>query len=93
MLASAIHITVHMNRLNDGSRKVTGISEVRGVERDHVILDDIFVFEREGITSAGRALGTFRGTGHVPLACDRLKAYGINLPKSIFQELVEVRST
>jgi pilus assembly protein CpaF len=86
MLASAVQIIVHMNRLTDGSRKITGIAEVRGVERDHVILDDIFTFEREGISGTGKALGTFRATGHVPRVCERLKAYGINLSKSVFEE-------
>jgi pilus assembly protein CpaF len=90
MLASAIHIIIHMNRLTDGSRKIMSIAEVRGVQRDHVVLEDIFRFERAGIGSGGRALGTFRATGSVPLVSERLKAYGVNLSKSIFQELVEI---
>jgi len=90
MLASAIHIIVHMNRLTDGSRKIMSIAEVRGVERDHVVLEDIFRFERAGIGQSGQALGTFRATGSVPLVSERLKAYGVNLSKSIFQELVEI---
>jgi pilus assembly protein CpaF len=91
MLVSAIHMVVHMNRLNDGSRKITSIAEVRGVENEHVVLDEIFTFEREGVGASGRSLGTFRATGHVPRFYNRLKAYGVNLPRSIFQELVEVR--
>jgi pilus assembly protein CpaF len=91
MLVSAIHILVHMNRLSDGSRKITSICEVSGIEGERVLLDEIFTFEREGVSRAGRSLGTFRATGRVPRVCNRLKAHGVNLSASIFQELVEVR--
>jgi pilus assembly protein CpaF len=91
MLASAIHIIVHMNRLMDGSRKIMSIAEVTGVERDHVALRNVFTFEREGVSGSGRALGTFRSTGYVPHACERLKAYGIKLSRSVFEETVEVK--
>jgi pilus assembly protein CpaF len=90
MLASAIHIVVQMTRLNDGSRKIVSIGEVRGVEGDHVILDEIFKFEREGITETGRAAGRFRATGHVPQVSARLKAYGIKLSNAMFEEVMEV---
>jgi pilus assembly protein CpaF len=91
MLASAVHIIVQMNRLMDGSRKIMSIAEVRGVEGDHIVLDDVFTFEREGVSATGRSLGRFRATGHVPRVLARLKAYGIKLPKSVFEEVVEVK--
>ncbi len=90
-LASAIHVVVHCARLSDGSRKVTGIAEVVGVENDQVEMQDIFEFERTGISPRGKVLGSFRATGNRPLCLDRLKSYGIHLSGSIFQEAHEVR--
>jgi pilus assembly protein CpaF len=93
MLASAVHIILQMNRLSDGSRKIMSIAEVRGVEADHVVLDEIFTFERKGVSATGRSLGRFHATGRVPQVLARLKAYGIKLPKSVFEEVVEVKET
>jgi pilus assembly protein CpaF len=90
-LASAINVVVHCARLSDGSRKVTGIAEVVGVEHDLVEMQDIFEFERSGISSRGKVLGKFRGSGARPICLDRLKAYGIHLSASIFQEEHEVK--
>lgn len=91
MLVSAIQIVVHTARLIDGTRKVTGISEVTGVENDQVIIQDVFAFERRGVSQRGRVLGRFRATGYKPLMLGRLKAYGIHLAQSIFQEEYVVR--
>ncbi len=91
MLASAIQIVVHTARLIDGSRKVVGISEVMGVEGDQVEMQDIFEFERLGVSPRGRVVGKFHATGARPLCLDRLKSYGIHLSQSIFQEEHEVR--
>jgi pilus assembly protein CpaF len=90
MLASAINIILQMIRLPDGSRKVVSIAETRGIEGDYVALDEIFTFDREGVSETGRSLGRFRATGHVPRVSARLKAYGVKLPASIFHEIVEV---
>ena len=90
-LASAIHIVVHCARLSDGTRKVTGIAEVVGVENDLVEMQDIFEFERTGISPRGKVLGSFRASGNRPLCLDRLKSYGIHLSGSIFQETHEVK--
>src|SRR5436190_1104572 len=90
-LASAIHIVVHCARLSDGSRRVTGIAEVVGVENDLVEMQDIFEFERTGISPRGKVLGSFRASGNRPLCLDRLKSYGIHLSGSIFQEVHEVK--
>ncbi len=91
MLASAIHIVVHTVRQSDGTRKVASISETLGVEDDQVRMEDIFIFERLGISPRGRVLGKFRATGYRPACLDRLKAYGIHLSHSIFQEEHEVK--
>jgi pilus assembly protein CpaF len=90
-LASAINIVVHCSRLSDGARRVTGVSEVVGVENDQVTMQDIFEFDRSGISARGKVLGKFRATGHTPHCLERLKAFGIHLSKSIFHEEHEVR--
>jgi pilus assembly protein CpaF len=90
-LASAINVVVHCARLSDGSRKVTGISEVVGVENDLVEMQDVFIFERSGISPRGKVLGRFRGMGVRPICLERLKAYGIHISASIFGEEHEVR--
>jgi pilus assembly protein CpaF len=90
-LASAINIVVHCARLADGSRRVTGIAEVAGVENDQVDMRDIFEFERTGISQRGKVLGKFRGFGVKPHCLERLKGYGVSLPSSIFNETHEVK--
>jgi pilus assembly protein CpaF len=91
MLASAIRLVIHCARLTDGSRKLTGISEVLGVEDGHVQMQDIFVLERTGVGPRGRVLGKFAATGVRPQFMDRLKAYGLHLPDSVFRETQEIK--
>lgn len=86
MLSSAVHIVVHTSRLIDGTRKLTSVSEVVGVEDEHVIMNDIFLFEREGVTEHGKVIGKFHATGNRPHCWGRLKAYGIHLSQAIFKE-------
>ena len=89
-LASAINLVVQCARLSDGARRITGIAEVTGVAHDQVEMQDLFEFERLGISPRGKVVGRFRGFG-VPAQClDRLRGYGIHLSKSIFDEVVEV---
>ncbi len=90
-LASAINLVVHLTRLIDGARRVTSISEVLGVRDDHVELEDVFVFDRSGVTPSGKVIGCFRATGRRPRFLERLKAYGIHLSESIFHETHEVK--
>jgi len=89
-LASAINLVVQCARLSDGSRKVTAIAEVVGVAKDQVEMQDLFEFERTGVSPRGKVVGRFRGFGNTPLCLDRLKGFGIHLSKSIFNEIVEV---
>jgi len=91
MLVSAIHIVIQCARLNDGTRKVTSISEVAGIDGDQVVMNEIFRFDRTGVGARGRTLGVFHGSGQKPHCADRLKAYGIHLPASTFTETHEVR--
>ena len=89
-LASAINLVVHCARLSDGTRKVTAIAEVVGVENDQVEMQDLFEFDRKGVSPRGKVLGTFRGSGNRPVCADRLRSYGVPVSESIFQEISEV---
>jgi pilus assembly protein CpaF len=91
MLSSAVNIVVHCARMADGSRKLVSISEVTGSDGETVDMNDVFVFEREGLGPSGKVIGKFRATGYRPECMDRLKAYGIHLPDSVFNELQEVK--
>ena len=91
MLASAVHIVVQTARLPDGTRKVIAISEVTGVEGDHIELAELFTFERHGVSARGKSVGRFKGQGHRSIHMDRLRAYGIKLPDSIFSDEYEVK--
>jgi len=90
-LASAINIVLQCSRLSDGSRKVIGISEVLGVEGDQVEMQDLFEFERTGISPRGKVVGQFYATGLKPISLDRMRGFGVKLPDSIFTEKQEVK--
>jgi pilus assembly protein CpaF len=89
-IASAINLIVHVTRLSDGSRRVTAISEITGMEGDVVALQDIFVFERMGLGPSGRITGRFRSSGIRPKCSERLAASGVELPASMFEHLATV---
>ena len=84
-VASAIELIVQIARQADGTRKVTAISEITGMERDIITLQDIFVFEKTGIGEDGRVYGRFRATGLRPKCAERIAAAGINLPVAMFE--------
>jgi len=83
-IASAIHIVVQIARLPDGSRKVTKVSEIAGMEGQVVTMQDLFHFEQRGIDSDGRVLGEFRGTGLRPRFAEKFEIAGIHLPPDLF---------
>jgi pilus assembly protein CpaF len=89
-LASAIRMVVQLSRLQDGTRKVLSIAEVRGIKDDRIDVRDIFLFERLGVTDAGKVQGRFRSSGESPKVLERLKIHGIEIPPSIFDEVVDV---
>jgi pilus assembly protein CpaF len=89
-LANAIKIVVQIARLQDGTRKVIAISEVLGVKDDRIDTQDIFIFDRTGVSDAGKVQGRFRGTGAVPRILERLRIAGITLPPNLFQESLDV---
>ena len=90
-IASAIQLVVQQTRLSDGSRKVTSVSEITGMEGDVITMQEIYLFEKMGITQDGKVIGRFRATGVRPKACERLKASGIHLPADMFEGVTEVR--
>jgi pilus assembly protein CpaF len=83
-IASAIDVVIQVSRLADGSRRVTSISEIVGMEGDIITMQEIFVFERQGIDEDGRVLGRFRATGIRPRFAERLRTSGIELPTALF---------
>ncbi len=83
-IASAVDLIVQQSRLKDGSRKVTAISEVAGMEGDTVVLTDIFKFEQTGVAQGGKILGELKPTGIRPLFMPRLEAAGIKLGPEVF---------
>jgi len=89
-VASAVHILVQVSRLSDGSRRVLNITEVTGIETEVVTLQDIFVFEKRGLSPEGKVVGRFAATGILPKFNEKLVAAGIRLPVELFDEIVEV---
>jgi pilus assembly protein CpaF len=90
-IASAIQIVVQQTRLSDGSRRVTSISEITGMEADVITMQEIFLFEKLGVSPDGKVIGRFRATGVRPKCGERLRASGIHLPAEMFEGVVEVR--
>jgi pilus assembly protein CpaF len=82
-VASAIDLVVHQERMRDGSRRVTNITEVNGMEGDVITTMDIFIFEQTGFEN-GKVLGRLRPTGLRPKFMDQIESAGIHLPPSIF---------
>jgi pilus assembly protein CpaF len=83
--ASAINLVIQVTRLSDGTRKVTGITEVTGMEGDMVSMQDIFLFDRTSLRRDGKVCGHFRATGIRPKCCERLASLGIQLPVDMFE--------
>ena len=90
-IAAAIQLVVQQTRLSDGTRKVTSVSEITGMEGDVITMQEIFAFEKLGVTQEGRVIGRFRATGVRPKCCDRLRASGIHLTADMFEGVMEVR--
>jgi pilus assembly protein CpaF len=83
-VASALDLIVHVSRMADGTRKVTHITEVVGMEGQTVTLQDVFLFQQTGVDSRGKVLGSVVSTGLRPHFIDRFEAAGIHLPADIF---------
>jgi pilus assembly protein CpaF len=86
-VASAIDLVLQVARLSDGTRRVTSISEITGMEGDTITMQEVFQFERTGITPQGEVIGRFRPTGIRPRFAERLKSCGMQLPRVFFEEM------
>ena len=86
-IASALNLVVQVARMSDGSRRVTSISEITGMEGETITMQEIFQYERTGVDSQGTVLGKFRPTGIRPRFAERLKACGMQLPRVFFEEM------
>jgi pilus assembly protein CpaF len=83
-VASAVHLVIQVTRLTDGSRRVTSIAEITGMEQDVIAMQEIFTFQQSGINQAGKVIGQFRATGIRPKCADRIAATGRTLPMDMF---------
>ena len=85
-IASALDVIVQISRLKDGSRKITNITEVQGMEGDAIVLQDVFVFEQTAFVD-GKVQGRLRPTGIRPKFSEKFEAAGIRLPQGVFGDM------
>jgi pilus assembly protein CpaF len=86
-VASAINLVIQVARQNDGTRRVTSISEITGMEGETITMQEIFQYERRGVDTSGGVVGRFRPTGVRPRFAERLKLYGMQLPRALFEDV------
>jgi len=84
-VASSIELVIHQERLKDGTRKVTKVSEVQGMEGDTIVMQDLFVYQFAGIQN-GIVKGVLKPTGLRPQFLEKLVANGIEIPESVFEK-------
>ena len=89
-IASAITLVIQISRFNDGTRHITHMTEITGMEQDVVSMQDVFVFEKHGVAPDGHVLGTFAATGICPRFAERLRASGIPVPPSWFEHSLSI---
>jgi pilus assembly protein CpaF len=89
-IASAIQLIVQVSRMSDGSRRITHITELTGTFNETISMNDLFLFEKKGLTSAGKVKGRFYSTGIVPRFNEKLIASGLSLPVGLINHSVEV---
>ncbi len=85
-ITSAVSLVLQTARFSDGTRCLTHITEITGMEADIVSMQDLFVFERHGVSPDGRVIGTFNPSGIRPRFAERLKAVGFDLPANMFEQ-------
>jgi pilus assembly protein CpaF len=85
-IASAVSLVIQISRFNDGTRRITAMTEITGMEEDVVSMQDVFVFEKHGVSPDGKIIGSFTATGIRPKFAERLQASGISVPGSWFEQ-------
>jgi pilus assembly protein CpaF len=83
-VASALHLVLQVSRMADGTRKVSSISEITGMEGEVISVQELFLFERTGIAPNGKVCGRFRATGIRPKCSEHFAAAGVHLPADMF---------
>jgi pilus assembly protein CpaF len=83
-ISSALNVIIQVARLSDGSRKIVKVSEISGMEGDILVMQDIFLYEKQGLTDDGGVKGQFRPTGVRPKFLDVIHTAGIHLESDIF---------
>ncbi len=90
MIASSIHLIVQQARMDDGTRKITHISEISGIQGDIVTLQDIFLYSQDGTDKRGKIQGKFQATGFIPQFVEKLERQGYKIPRGIFTNQQEI---
>jgi pilus assembly protein CpaF len=85
-ISSAIDLIIHQERMRDGKRRITHITEVAGMENEIITLQDIFRFQQKGVDENGGIIGEFKPLGIVPKFVEKFKVNGIKLPLSVFHQ-------
>jgi pilus assembly protein CpaF len=86
-IAAAVTLVVQVSRFNDGTRRITHITEITGMEEDVVSMQDVFVFDKQGVGADGKVIGKFLATGIRPKCAEKLAASGISLPANFFESV------
>jgi pilus assembly protein CpaF len=89
-VASAVDLFVQVARFSDGTRRITHVTEVTGMEGELVTLQDLFIFRKKGLTEQGKVRGAFEATGIRPKFYERLVSCGLELPVDTFESHQEV---
>jgi pilus assembly protein CpaF len=86
-ISSAVNLVVQVTRLSDGSRRITAVTEITGMEGEVITMQDLFLFEKTGVGADGRVTGRFRATGIRPKCSERLASSGVQLPVDMFEHM------
>jgi pilus assembly protein CpaF len=92
MIAGAVHLIIQQSRLDDGSRRVTYVTEIGGMQGDVITLQDIFKFEQRGFDKSGKIRGDYQATGFIPKFIETLEKKGFNIPRGLFKNDVPVKT-
>ncbi|MEI8347014.1 MAG: ATPase, T2SS/T4P/T4SS family [Pseudomonadota bacterium] len=86
MISNSIHLIVQQQRLEDGTRKITHITEISGMQGEVITMQDIFLFKQEDIDKTGKVIGKYQASGFIPRFIETLERKGYNIPRSIFTQ-------
>ena len=93
MIAGAVHLIIQQSRLDDGSRRVTYVTEIGGMQGEVVTLQDIFKYEQRGFDKSGKIMGEFQATGFIPKFIELLEKKGFNIPRGLLRMMHTCKKT